>query len=185
MAEIVIGIGTSHSPQLSIRAKDWDYLLKKDQTDPRLDYPNLLKRAKPGLEAELTPEKFRQRDEACLKAVKDLGDALRRANADAVVVFGDDQQEQFHDDNMPMFAIYHGRSLPVVRHNNLRPAAWKDAEERGWKFEKVPGDLSMIQRLVDGVWDAKEFLVVPPGWRVMAKYDEGIIAAEEVPRDQP
>jgi hypothetical protein len=61
----------------------------------------------------------------------------------------------------------------------------QDAEERGWKFEKVPGDLSMIQRLVDGVWDAKEFLLVPPGWRVAAKYDEGIIAAEEAPRDQP
>ena len=132
MAEIVIGIGTSHSPQLSIRAKDWDHLLKKDQTDPRLDYPSLLKRAKPGLAAELTPEKFRQRDEACLKAVKDLGDALQNAKADVVVVFGDDQQEQFHDDNMPMFAIYHGKSLPVVRHNNLRPAAWKEAEERGW-----------------------------------------------------
>ena len=132
MAEIVIGIATSHSPQLSIRAKDWDYLLKKDETDPRLDYPSLLQRAKPGLAAELTPEKFRERDEACLKAVKDLGDALHSANPDAVVVFGDDQQEQFHDDNMPMFAIYHGKALPVVRHNNLRPAAWKDAEERGW-----------------------------------------------------
>ena len=132
MAKIVIGIATSHSPQLSIRAKDWDYLLKKDQTDPRLDYPSLLQRAKLGLAAELTPEKFRERDEACLKAVKDLGDALHSANPDAVVVFGDDQQEQFHDDNMPMFAIYHGKALPVVRHNNLRPAAWKDAEERGW-----------------------------------------------------
>ena len=132
MAEIVIGIATSHSPQLSIRAKDWDYLLKKDETDPRLDYPSLLERAKPGLAAELTPEKFRERDQACLKAIKDLGDALHKANADVVVVFGDDQQEQFHDDNMPMFAIYHGQSLPVVRHNNLRPAAWKDAEERGW-----------------------------------------------------
>jgi hypothetical protein len=132
MAEIVIGIATSHSPQLSIRAKDWDYLLKKDETDPRLDYPSLLQRAKPGLAAELTPEKFRERDEACLKAVKDLGDALHSAHPDVVVVFGDDQQEQFHDDNMPMFAIYHGKALPVVRHNNLRPAAWKDAEERGW-----------------------------------------------------
>ena len=132
MAEIVIGIATSHSPQLSIRAKDWDYLLKKDETDPRLDYPSLLQRAKPGLAAELTPEKFRERDEACLKAVKNLGDALHNANPDVVVVFGDDQQEQFHDDNMPMFAIYHGKALPVVRHNNLRPAAWKDAEERGW-----------------------------------------------------
>ena len=132
MAQVVIGIGTSHSPQLSIRAKDWEHLLKKDQTDPRLDYPGLVKRAKPGLEAELTPEKFRERDEACLKAVKDLGDALKKANADVVVVFGDDQQEQFHDDNMPMFAIYHGKTLPVVKNHGLRPSGWKDAERNGW-----------------------------------------------------
>ncbi len=94
-------------------------MLKKDQTDPRLDYPALVKRAKPGLEAELTPEKFRERDEACLKAVSNLGEALKKANADVVVVFGDDQQEQFHDDNMPMFAIYHGKSLPVVKDHGL------------------------------------------------------------------
>ncbi len=29
MAQIVIGIGTSHSPQLSIRAKDWEHLAEK------------------------------------------------------------------------------------------------------------------------------------------------------------
>jgi hypothetical protein len=56
----------------------------------------------------------------------------------------------------------------------------EEAARRGWRFEKVAGDLSMIQRLVDGIWEEKEFLVVPPGWRVVAKYDEGIIAAEEV-----
>jgi len=132
MAEVVIGIGTSHSPQLSIRASDWDHLLKKDETDPRLDYPALLKKAKAGLAAELTPEKVRERDEACLQAVKDLGDALRRSKADVVVVFGDDQQEQFHDENMPMFAIYHGKSIPVVKDNKYRPSGWKDAERQGW-----------------------------------------------------
>jgi hypothetical protein len=132
MAEVVIGIGTSHSPQLSIRAKDWAYLLKKDETDPRLDYPELVKRAKPGLEKELTPEKFEQRDQACLKAVATLGDALRGANADVVVIFGDDQHEQFGDDNMPTFAIYNGKSIPVVRDSGLRPSGWKDAERRGW-----------------------------------------------------
>jgi len=132
MAEIVIGIGTSHSPQLSVRAKDWDLLLKKDQTDPRLNYQALLQKAKPGLAAELTEDKFRQRDQACQAAIKVLGEALSAAQADVVVIFGDDQQEQFHDDNMPMFAIYHGKGLPVVKHNNLRPAAWKDAEEQGW-----------------------------------------------------
>ncbi|MBI1792152.1 MAG: DUF1638 domain-containing protein [Acidobacteria bacterium] len=54
----------------------------------------------------------------------------------------------------------------------------EEAGRRGWKFEKVQGDLSLIQRLVDGQWDEREFLVVPPGWRVVARYDEGIIAAE-------
>jgi hypothetical protein len=57
----------------------------------------------------------------------------------------------------------------------------EQAEERGWRYEKVAGDLSMIQRLVDGVWDEREFLVVPAGHRVVARYDEGIIAAERVP----
>ena len=53
-----------------------------------------------------------------------------------------------------------------------------EAARRGWQFEKVQGDLSLIQRLVDGVWDEKEFLVVPPGWRVVARYDDDIIGAE-------
>ena len=143
MAEIVIGIGTSHSPQLSIRAKDWEHLLKKDETDPRLDYKALIQKAKPGLEKELTPEKFRQRDEACLAAIKVLGDALQKSKADVVVIFGDDQHEQFHDENMPTFAIYHGKSLPVVKDNKLRSSGWKDAERQGWaetasEYETAP-----------------------------------------------
>jgi hypothetical protein len=55
----------------------------------------------------------------------------------------------------------------------------EEAARRGWQFEKVQGDISMIQRLVNGIWNDKEFLVVPPGWRVSAKYDAGIVAAEE------
>jgi hypothetical protein len=58
------------------------------------------------------------------------------------------------------------------------------AERRGWNFEKVQGDLSMIQRLVDGIWDEKEFLIIPPGWRVAPKYDEGIVIAEQVSGEQ-
>ena len=132
MAKIVLGIGTSHSPQLSVRASEWQVLREKDEHDPRLDYQGLLKRAKSDIQTELTPEKFRRRDEACQKAIKILGDALQRANVDVVVVFGDDQHEQFQDDNMPTFAIYHGKSLPVVTHTGRNPATWKQAEERGW-----------------------------------------------------
>jgi len=139
MAQVVLGIGTSHSPQLSVPWDKWSLLRQKDETDPRLDYPALLKSAKtkkPDLEAELTEEKFRERDEGCQKAIAKLGEILRAAKPDLVVIFGDDQQEQFHDDNMPTFALYHGKTLPVVKHTGRNPAAWKNAEEDGWAETK-------------------------------------------------
>ena len=159
MAEIVIGIGTSHSPQLSVRAAEWQVLREKDETDPRLDYQTLLRKAKPGLAKELTPEKFHQRDEACQIAIRTLGEALEAARADVVVIFGDDQQEQFHDDNMPTFAIYHGQSVPVVKHSGLRPSGWKDAERRGWAETAAEYDSGqelanhLIRALTDAEFD--------------------------------
>ncbi len=132
MAQIVLGIGTSHSPQLSIPWAQWDLLREKDETDPRLDYQALLRQVKPNIENELTQEKWQHRYEACQRAIGSLGEILRKVNPDAVVVLGDDQHEQFQDDNMPTFAVYHGKSLPLVRHSGRNPAAWKLAEENGW-----------------------------------------------------
>jgi hypothetical protein len=53
----------------------------------------------------------------------------------------------------------------------------EDAAARGWAFEKVDGDLALIRRLVDGDWDAADFLVVRPGEKVVATYDAGIIVS--------
>ena len=159
MAKIVLGIGTSHSPQLSVRASEWSVLQEKDEHDPRLDYQGLIKRARPSIQQELTPEKFRQRDEACQRAIETLGDVLQRAEVDVVVVFGDDQHEQFQDDNMPTFAIYHGKSLPVVTHTGRNPAAWKTAEERGWAMTAPEYEAKhaladhLISSLVDAEFD--------------------------------
>lgn len=55
----------------------------------------------------------------------------------------------------------------------------EDAAARGWKFKKIPGDMGLILRLVNGPWDEKEFLTVPPGQRVVASFDEGIITTEK------
>ncbi|HMD96627.1 MAG TPA: DUF1638 domain-containing protein [Terriglobia bacterium] len=54
----------------------------------------------------------------------------------------------------------------------------KQAESRGWKFEKLDGDMNLIQRLVNGSWEDSEFLVVPPGKRIAARYDGDIISTE-------
>ncbi len=54
-----------------------------------------------------------------------------------------------------------------------------EARKRGWAYEKLRGDLSMIQRLLDGEWDAREFLVVQPGWHLVARHDDRILDAEK------
>ncbi len=150
MAEIVLGIGTSHSPQLSVHVDQWSLLREKDETDPRLDYRGLLRQARSDIDQEITPDKMRRRYEACQKAIGALGDVLRKARVDVIIVFGDDQHEQFNDDNMPTFALYHGQSLPVVKHTGRNPAAWKTAEEGGWAetAEEYPAASGLAEHLI-------------------------------------
>ena len=49
----------------------------------------------------------------------------------------------------------------------------------GWKYNLVEGDMSLLERFLAGDWDAKDFLVVPPGCEVVASYDENIISYRE------
>ncbi len=50
-----------------------------------------------------------------------------------------------------------------------------EAKRHQWKFDKVAGDMSLIYRLVDGPWDKKDFLVVPPGKRIKASFKPELI----------
>ncbi len=48
---------------------------------------------------------------------------------------------------------------------------------RGWEFASIPGDLSLLQRWLDGDWSDDEFLVVEPGRKIVPSYDDRVIAA--------
>ncbi|HUX02649.1 MAG: DUF1638 domain-containing protein [Phycisphaerae bacterium] len=50
--------------------------------------------------------------------------------------------------------------------------------ERGWEFARVRGDLALLEAGFAGRWDAERFLVLAPGERVRACYDERILEAE-------
>jgi len=52
-----------------------------------------------------------------------------------------------------------------------------EAAGREWKFEKLRGDLYLLEKLVNGRWDG-DFLVVPPGHEVAATHDERIVTAQ-------
>lgn len=56
----------------------------------------------------------------------------------------------------------------------------EEAVQKGWKFDKVSGSLTLFEQLVFGNWPEQDFLVVKPGWRVTPRYDESILGVEEI-----
>ena len=110
MAEIVLGIGTSHSPQVSTTWEQWPNMRRTEERSPAIP-PDLAAQLEPGV----LRIAFRLRAERRANAVPEC---LRSTAAlDAIVIFGDDQYEQFDDTNMPAIAIYHGERVPVTPPN--------------------------------------------------------------------
>lgn len=60
--------------------------------------------------------------------------------------------------------------------------ARQESELRGWRFERVLTDLSLMQRLLNGDWD-EDFLVLQPGQKLAMSYDKDVIKA--VPAEAP
>jgi hypothetical protein len=129
MAEIVLGIGTSHSPQLRIPPEKWGILEEKDRNDPRLNYGELLRKADPQIRKELGAEVFQRRYNACQKALSKLRDTFSKILPNAVIIIGDDQREQFWEDNMPMFSIYYGEQAEQRGRSAERERSWWNVSE--------------------------------------------------------
>ncbi len=54
------------------------------------------------------------------------------------------------------------------------------ADDNKWKFEKICGDMSLIEKLVNGIWNENEFLIVKPGHKITIRYDDQLIDSEKV-----
>src|SRR5712692_5017339 len=110
MAEITLGIPTSHSPMLSTPPEALAGL-------GDLDRGRLAEFAGKALEnaawigRELTPEVTRARHEATQAALRQLRGVLAGEAPDALVVIGDDQDEWFSADNQPALCIYWGETV--------------------------------------------------------------------------
>ena len=124
MARIVAGIGTSHSPMLTLPAELWERYAGVDRPKTDLVYPpegtvlnfeQGLLRAPPEIrEKQGDLATFQRQSRACRDALDRLAETLRRAQPDITIVISDDQDEWFYDNNMPRFAIYWGDSVPLI-----------------------------------------------------------------------
>ena len=50
----------------------------------------------------------------------------------------------------------------------------KFAEQNNWDYEEVEGNISLIERLVDGDWDEVDFLIVPPNHTIEPTNDSSV-----------
>jgi len=119
MADIVIGIASSHTPQLSSGVDMWSDHAERDRRNPRLlgrdaryhTYDELLADADPALEKELAREVWERKYQRCQEAIEALAAELASARPDVAIVIGDDQRELFRDDGIPAFACFAGPQL--------------------------------------------------------------------------
>ena len=57
-------------------------------------------------------------------------------------------------------------------------AAAGDAEENGWSFERLLGDLAWLRRMMAGEWAEAEFVVAEPGQSIAASYDARVLKVQ-------
>jgi len=122
MAEIVVGIASSHTPQLSSGVDMWPDHADRDRRvgeQARLlgrdgeyhGYDEILALADPAMEQQLDPGVWGAKYSRCQDAIATLAERLAKAEPDIAVVIGDDQRELFLDDGIPALACYVGDEL--------------------------------------------------------------------------
>ena len=165
MAEIVLGIGTSHTPLLSLPAELWEEYAKRDRNNPelltpdgtRLTYDELLARADPAIATKATPANFKDQFDRAQKAITTMEQTLASAAPDAVVIISDDQDELLFDDNMPSFAVYWGASMPLVPRtfgDSASPVMKASSWGYGDQAMDVPVDAALGKHLIEFLIDA-------------------------------
>lgn len=122
MADIVFGVGTSHSPLLAIKPDQWPLRAEDDKVNPKhfyrgktYTYDQLVTlRKNENLAAQITPQVMHDRDFRNQRHLDFLGEKIKEADLDVLVIFGDDQHEVLLSDNSPAFMIFTGEQVPFM-----------------------------------------------------------------------
>lgn len=118
MAEIALGIWTTHGPTLNTTPDQWlgrlpaDLARKHWFKGEELGFDELVaRRAGEGIAAKFTEAERRRRHDACQAGVGALADAWEETAPDACVILGNDQRELFLEDVQPTFTVYRGATF--------------------------------------------------------------------------
>ena len=154
MAEIVLGIGTSHSPMLSTPPEQWHLMGEGDKSsgfliDPEsgepLSYEELSSRRRDRT-IDVNEATFHRQWAACQTALGALSHTLREIQPDVLVIVSDDQEEMLFDDSMPALQIYWGDSIRLIP-RFVPPSAPPVVRSWTWGYGDIEMDLPVAAQL--------------------------------------
>jgi len=107
-------------------------------------------------------------------------DGTRHTREDLIAQYGEDNGNFLFEQFGAFRRNYSGLtyiSSGVEGEEDFRASAQAEAAREGWTFEEMKGSLTLFDRLVNGEWDAAEFLVVPPGGVIRGTLGDSVVEA--------
>lgn len=155
MAEIVLGIGSSHGPTIQTPPEQWDRLGAEDVLDTRFDYESLRRTAPASLVHEITIERMRERHASNQAAIQSLRQVILDAKPDAIVVLSNPHGGVMQDRMQPTFGVYVNDAPPMTERPGRRtPRAAEETTEQADRQFPTDGDLArflMAELIEEGI----------------------------------
>ncbi len=122
MAQIILGMGVSHTPQLHTPAEQWDIRIDADRRNKAHKYRGKtydwdgLKtlRQSENLANEARLERRQERLRRAHQSLEELAQMFEGVKPDVAVIVGNDQHELFDDSITPAFTVFWGESIENV-----------------------------------------------------------------------
>lgn len=121
MAELVLGVGTSHSPMVSMHGTDWlawgqhgdlNHPMLYTEDGAHVTYEERLAVVGDAFAEYITDEVVADGVARMHTAVDELHRMVTDAALDTLIIIGDDQNEHLLANNLPPFLVYWGDTIP-------------------------------------------------------------------------
>lgn len=170
MANIVLGLWTTHGPQLNTTPEQWMLRVTADKRRKHWykgnthSYEELVAlRKHEGLDAQITLEARTAHHAACQAAIARVAEVWQRVQPDVCVVFGNDQRELLLPAMQPAFTVYYGDTFwngPMSAHRTSRlppgiaEGEWANRPAERTEYQAMPELAAcLIDAGLDAGWD--------------------------------
>ena len=177
MAEIVLGMATTHAPSLNgdIERSIAEGGSRRDMENPMgggmrmdLDIEAMIRERASWIDKELEPDVRRRRHATCQEAIASLGEVLASVAPDVAIIIGDDTHEVFMpEDHIPSVDVLWMDEIPHRPHTSR--------VREGGELSMLPGKaelgLHLVESLIGEGFDISVTRTIPEGRSIGHAFD--------------